>query len=156
LSCAMSGRDIIGLAETGSGKTLSYTLPLCMFLETRQPCLPGEGPVALILTPTRELMRQVSDHVWGLLKYLSFSPKDATFRLQKQSYQMAIDPGNLSSAYFSHNIYSEGMQSCHSQRCNTSPFFFSWSDIISHSLQMHWYLWWHAHHSAGSRLEEWS
>lgn len=124
LSCAMSGRDIIGLAETGSGKTLSYTLPLCMFLETRQPCLPGEGPVALILTPTRELMRQVSDHVWGLLKYLSFNPKDATFPLQKQSNQMTIDPSNLSSTYFSYNIYSEGMQSCHSQRCNTSPLFF--------------------------------
>lgn len=67
LSCVMSGRDIIGLAETGSGKTLAYSLPLCMFLKTRKPCLPGEGPVALILTPTRELMRQVSDHVSGLL-----------------------------------------------------------------------------------------
>lgn len=67
LSCVMSGRDIIGLAETGSGKTLAYSLPLCMFLKTRKPCLPGEGPVALILTPTRELMRQVSDHVNGLL-----------------------------------------------------------------------------------------
>ena len=67
LSCVMSGRDIIGLAETGSGKTLAYSLPLCMFLKTRKPCLPGDGPMALILTPTRELMRQVSDHVSGLL-----------------------------------------------------------------------------------------
>ncbi|XP_078370830.1 uncharacterized protein LOC144654546 [Oculina patagonica] len=67
LSCVMSGRDIIGLAETGSGKTLAYSLPLFMFLKTRKPCLPGEGPVALILTPTRELMRQVSDHVSELL-----------------------------------------------------------------------------------------
>lgn len=68
LSCVMSGRDIIGLAETGSGKTLAYSLPLFMFLKTRKPCLPGEGPVALILTPTRELMRQVSDHLSELLQ----------------------------------------------------------------------------------------
>nr|XP_058948728.1 probable ATP-dependent RNA helicase DDX41 isoform X2 [Pocillopora verrucosa] len=67
LSCVMSGRDIIGLAETGSGKTLAYSLPLCMFLKTRQPCLPGQGPMALILTPTRELMRQVFDHISELL-----------------------------------------------------------------------------------------
>ena len=70
LSCVMSGRDIIGLAETGSGKTLAYSLPLCMFLKSREPCLPGEGPVALILTPTRELMRQVSDHIAELLNCL--------------------------------------------------------------------------------------
>lgn len=73
LSCVMSGRDIIGLAETGSGKTLAYSLPLCMFLKTRKPCLPAEGPVALIVTPTRELMRQVSDHVAELLNFLTMS-----------------------------------------------------------------------------------
>lgn len=73
LSCVMSGRDIIGLAETGSGKTLAYSLPLCMFLKTRKPCLPAEGPVALIVTPTRELMRQVSDHVAELLNILTMS-----------------------------------------------------------------------------------
>ena len=70
LSCVMSGRDIIGLAETGSGKTLAYSLPLFMFLKARKPCFPGEGPVALILTPTRELMRQVSDHLSELLQFI--------------------------------------------------------------------------------------
>ena len=79
LSCVMSGRDIIGLAETGSGKTLAYSLPLCMFLKTREPCLPGEGPVALILTPTRELMQQVSDHVTGLLNCLIIGAREITF-----------------------------------------------------------------------------
>lgn len=78
LSCVMSGRDIIGLAETGSGKTLAYSLPLCMFLKTRKPCLPGEGPVALILTPTRELMRQVSDHVNGLLNCIFTQTREKT------------------------------------------------------------------------------
>lgn len=79
MSCVMSGRDIIGLAETGSGKTLGYSLPLCMFLKTRDPCLPGEAPVALILTPTRELMRQVSDHVSSLLNCLTSKPREMAF-----------------------------------------------------------------------------
>ena len=69
ISCVMSGRDIIGLAETGSGKTLAYSLPLYMLLKTKKPCLPGEGPVALILTPTRELMQQTSNHISELLSY---------------------------------------------------------------------------------------
>ena len=69
LSCVMSGRDIIGLAETGSGKTLSYTLPLCVFLKTRDMCVQGQSPTALVLTPTRELMQQVLEHVTELLRY---------------------------------------------------------------------------------------
>lgn len=72
LSCAMSGRDIIGLAETGSGKTLAYTLPMCMLLKSREPCKPGLSPVALILTPTRELMHQIHSHVLELLECLVY------------------------------------------------------------------------------------
>lgn len=79
LSCVMSGRDIIGLAETGSGKTLAYSLPLCVFLKTRDPCSPGEGPVTLILTPTRELMRQVSDHMAELLNCLLIKGRETAF-----------------------------------------------------------------------------
>ncbi|EDO37956.1 predicted protein [Nematostella vectensis] len=67
LSCVMSGRDIIGLAETGSGKTLAYSLPLCMLLRTKAPSNPGDTPVALILTPTRELMQQVFMNVSEML-----------------------------------------------------------------------------------------
>ena len=68
LSCVMSGRDVIGLAETGSGKTLAYILPLCMMLRKRSPST--SGPVALIVTPTRELMQQVNERVCGLLEVL--------------------------------------------------------------------------------------
>lgn len=94
LSCVMSGRDIIGLAETGSGKTLAYSLPLSMFLKTRKPCLPGEGPVALILTPTRELMRQVSDHVSGLLNCLITGVSEKTYDVFCSNTQ-SINTGQL-------------------------------------------------------------
>ncbi|KAI8998433.1 putative DEAD-box ATP-dependent RNA helicase 35 [Gaertneriomyces semiglobifer] len=58
---ALSGRDMIGIAFTGSGKTLVFTLPavlLALDAECRLPMIKGEGPVSLILCPSRELARQ--------------------------------------------------------------------------------------------------
>eukprot|EP00897_Mesotaenium_endlicherianum_P000067 jgi/Mesen1/10060/ME000730S09353 len=59
LGCALQGRDLIALAETGSGKTLAYLLPLLLLLTRHPPALPGQGPVALIVVPTRELVEQI-------------------------------------------------------------------------------------------------
>eukprot|EP01006_Ploeotia_vitrea_P053073 TRINITY_DN67753_c1_g1_i1.p1 TRINITY_DN67753_c1_g1~~TRINITY_DN67753_c1_g1_i1.p1 ORF type:complete len:861 (+),score=107.75 TRINITY_DN67753_c1_g1_i1:153-2585(+) len=56
---ALSGRDILAIAQTGSGKTLAYIIPVVLHVAT-QPQLPkGDGPIAIILTPTRELAQQV-------------------------------------------------------------------------------------------------
>ncbi|WOO83237.1 DEAD-box ATP-dependent RNA helicase 35 [Vanrija pseudolonga] len=58
---AFSGRDMIGIAFTGSGKTLTFTLPAIMQsleMEARVPFVRGEGPVGLIICPSRELARQ--------------------------------------------------------------------------------------------------
>ncbi|XP_033630314.1 probable ATP-dependent RNA helicase DDX17 isoform X2 [Asterias rubens] len=56
---AMSGRDMVGIAQTGSGKTLSYILPAIVHIN-HQPFLePNEGPICLVLAPTRELAQQV-------------------------------------------------------------------------------------------------
>ncbi|KAK8854645.1 hypothetical protein IAR55_003384 [Kwoniella newhampshirensis] len=58
---AFSGRDMIGIAFTGSGKTLAFTLPAIMQaleMEARLPFVRGEGPVGLIICPSRELARQ--------------------------------------------------------------------------------------------------
>jgi len=57
----LSGRDLIGIAFTGSGKTLTFSLPMIMFAleeETNMPLEPGEGPIGLVLCPSRELARQ--------------------------------------------------------------------------------------------------
>lgn len=86
LSCAMSGRDIIGLAETGSGKTLAYTLPMCMLLASKEPRKPGESPLALILTPTRELMQQVHVDISGLLQQLVSEKLKEQMSFQGQSF----------------------------------------------------------------------
>ena len=61
---ALSGRDMVGIAFTGSGKTIVFTLPCVMFAledEMKLPLAPGEGPVGLILSPSRELARQTFD-----------------------------------------------------------------------------------------------
>jgi ATP-dependent RNA helicase DDX41 len=61
LPVALSGRDMIGVAFTGSGKTLVFAMPLlCVAIEqsARLPLIRGEGPLALILAPSRELARQ--------------------------------------------------------------------------------------------------
>jgi len=56
---ALSGRDLIGLAQTGSGKTLAYLLPALVHIAAQAPLRPGEGPVGLVLAPTRELVLQI-------------------------------------------------------------------------------------------------
>lgn len=61
LPVALAGRDMIGVAFTGSGKTLVFTLPAILVAweqESKLPFCPGEGPAALILSPSRELARQ--------------------------------------------------------------------------------------------------
>ncbi|KAK7109440.1 probable ATP-dependent RNA helicase DDX41 [Littorina saxatilis] len=64
----LSGRDMIGIAFTGSGKTLVFTLPLIMFCleqEKRIPFMSNEGPYGLIVCPSRELARQTQE----IIKY---------------------------------------------------------------------------------------
>ncbi|KAJ2583799.1 mRNA splicing protein prp28, partial [Coemansia sp. RSA 1836] len=55
-------RDLIGIAETGSGKTASFLIPMLAFIMTRPPLSErnmADGPYALILAPTRELAQQI-------------------------------------------------------------------------------------------------
>ncbi|XP_044755295.1 DEAD-box ATP-dependent RNA helicase 20-like isoform X2 [Coccinella septempunctata] len=56
---ALSGRDLVGIAQTGSGKTLAYMLPATVHINHQQRPQRGEGPIALILAPTRELAQQI-------------------------------------------------------------------------------------------------
>lgn len=60
----LSGRDMIGIAFTGSGKTLVFVLPLIMFCleqEVGMPFTRNEGPYGLIICPSRELAKQTFD-----------------------------------------------------------------------------------------------
>ncbi|XP_037936238.1 ATP-dependent RNA helicase dbp2 [Teleopsis dalmanni] len=60
---ALSGRDLVGIAQTGSGKTLAYMLPAMVHIANQPPIQHGEGPIALVLAPTRELAQQIQSVV---------------------------------------------------------------------------------------------
>jgi ATP-dependent RNA helicase DeaD len=51
---ALEGRDVLGQAKTGTGKTAAFAIPLIEMLEAR-----GQGPQAIVLAPTRELVQQI-------------------------------------------------------------------------------------------------
>ncbi|MBD3581501.1 DEAD/DEAH box helicase [Flavobacterium selenitireducens] len=63
----MSGRDMMGIAQTGTGKTFAYLLPLFKLYKFT----PTETPKIVILVPTRELVVQVVEEVEKLTKYMS-------------------------------------------------------------------------------------
>lgn len=66
LPVLLNGRDMVGVAFTGSGKTLCFSLPLiqfCIEQEKRMPFDRGEGPYGVIISPSRELARQTYEQV---------------------------------------------------------------------------------------------
>lgn len=56
---ALSGKDFVGIAQTGSGKTLGYILPAIVHINHQPYLQRGDGPIALVLAPTRELAQQI-------------------------------------------------------------------------------------------------
>lgn len=80
----MSGRDIIGVAKTGSGKTMAFILPMFRHIKDQRPIKTMEGPIAMIMTPTRELATQIHRECRPFLKALglraSLSPSFDNFR----------------------------------------------------------------------------
>ncbi|XP_037125487.1 probable ATP-dependent RNA helicase DDX46 isoform X4 [Syngnathus acus] len=60
IPAVMSGRDLIGIAKTGSGKTVAFLLPMFRHIMDQRPLEESEGPIAVIMTPTRELALQIT------------------------------------------------------------------------------------------------
>jgi len=56
---AMSGSNMVGIAHTGSGKTLAFMLPAVLHVLRQEPIKYGDGPIVLVLAPTRELAQQI-------------------------------------------------------------------------------------------------
>jgi len=56
---ALQGRDMIGISATGSGKTLAFLLPAMIHINAQPYLTPGDGPIVLMLAPTRELAVQI-------------------------------------------------------------------------------------------------
>jgi ATP-dependent RNA helicase RhlE len=106
LPSSLSGQDILGIAQTGTGKTAAYLIPLIYHLKYNQTI----GPRALILVPARELAIQVLDHFKALAQYTNLKAV-ALYggigpKLQKEQLAQPIDlliatPGRLMELYHS-------------------------------------------------------
>ncbi|KAK7789668.1 hypothetical protein R5R35_011442 [Gryllus longicercus] len=101
---ALSGRDMVGIAQTGSGKTLAYILPATIHINHQERLRRGEGPIALILVPTRELAQQIQTVVrdFGSSSYLRHTclfggaPKGPQARDLERGVEIVIaTPGRL-------------------------------------------------------------
>ncbi|XVE52660.1 hypothetical protein DITRI_Ditri02bG0140800 [Diplodiscus trichospermus] len=70
LPIIMSGRDCIGIAKTGSGKTLAFVLPMLRHIKDQPLVVAGDGPIGLIMAPTRELVQQIHNDIKKFAKAL--------------------------------------------------------------------------------------
>ncbi|QYM77953.1 DEAD/DEAH box helicase [Horticoccus luteus] len=66
----LDGRDVIGIAQTGTGKTAAFALPMLHRLSTQPKPIVARQPRALILTPTRELAAQIAENIALYGRYL--------------------------------------------------------------------------------------
>lgn len=70
----MSGRDLIGIAKTGSGKTLAFILPMFRHILDQPPLEDGDGAIAIIMAPTRELCMQIGKDIRKFSKSIGLRP----------------------------------------------------------------------------------
>lgn len=96
----MSGKDIVGVAQTGTGKTFAYLLPLLRMLKFSDK----KHPSILIVVPTRELVLQIVGEIEKLTKYMNVRYTGvyggANIAVQKQTVYNGLDilvatPGRL-------------------------------------------------------------
>jgi ATP-dependent RNA helicase DDX23/PRP28 len=103
-------KDVIGVAKTGSGKTCAFVLPMLVYILKQPPITPetaAEGPLALIMAPTRELVQQIEDETKKFASELKIrvysvvgglSIEDQSF-IQSQGVEvMVATPGRLCDA----------------------------------------------------------
>jgi ATP-dependent RNA helicase RhlE len=111
----LSGHDLTGVAQTGTGKTAAYLLPMLMKIKFAE----GKYPRGLILVPTRELASQVSDHLklfatYTDLRHIAISGGVGT-KSQKEALENGVDiviatPGRLLELYFSGHLILKKLQ----------------------------------------------
>lgn len=101
---ALKGRDVMGLAQTGTGKTLAFGLPIAdALMATGERCDPKSAR-ALILAPTRELAKQITDSLRNILQGAHLriglvvggaSINAQTQRLERGTHILVATPGRL-------------------------------------------------------------
>lgn len=111
----LSGQDIMGVAQTGTGKTAAFVLPILMKLKYAQ----GMDPRALIIAPTRELAMQIEDNIRTFAKYTDLrtvvvygglGPKTQIAELKKGVDIMVATPGRFLDLYLAGHINTQHLK----------------------------------------------
>jgi ATP-dependent RNA helicase RhlE len=108
----MGGQEVIGIAQTGTGKTAAYLLPILMKVKFAQ----GKEPRALILAPTKELTLQIADHANQLAKYTDLrivpiyggvGPKTQIEKLEEGIDIVIATPGRFMELYLKRELITK-------------------------------------------------
>ncbi|WP_431292339.1 DEAD/DEAH box helicase [Pedobacter sp. P26] len=111
----LSGQDIFGIAETGTGKTAAFVLPILMQLKYAQ----GDHPRALILSPTRELAMQIAEQVKlfstytdlrSLVIFGGIGPKTQKEQIAKGIDILIATPGRFLDLYLAGDINTQSLK----------------------------------------------
>ena len=111
----LSGQDMMGIAQTGTGKTAAFVLPMLMKLKYAQ----GKDPRALILAPTRELAMQIEENIIQFAKYTDLrtvvlygglGPKTQIAALEKGADILVATPGRFLDLYLAGHIFTKSIQ----------------------------------------------
>ncbi|MES2809235.1 MAG: DEAD/DEAH box helicase [Bacteroidota bacterium] len=111
----MNGQDVMGIAQTGTGKTAAYVLPIVMRLKYAQ----GDHARALIVAPTRELAMQIEENVKIYSKYTDLrivsvygglGPKTQIELINKGVDIIVATPGRFMDIYLAGHIVTKTLQ----------------------------------------------
>ena len=111
----MNGQDVMGIAQTGTGKTAAYVLPIIMKLKYAQ----GDNARALIVSPTRELAMQIEENVKTfaantdlrvVVLYGGLGPKTQIEQINKGVDIIVATPGRFMDIYLAGHIVTKTLQ----------------------------------------------
>lgn len=111
----LAGQDVMGIAQTGTGKTAAFVLPMLMKLKYAQ----GDDPRALIISPTRELAMQIEEHIQLFSTYLDLrtvllygglGPKTQKEQLEKGCDIIVATPGRFLDLYLEGHINTKSIK----------------------------------------------
>ncbi len=111
----LNGQDVMGIAQTGTGKTAAYVLPIIMKLKYAQ----GENARALIVSPTRELAMQIEENIKTfaantdlrvVVLYGGLGPKTQIEQINKGVDIIVATPGRFMDIYLAGHIVTKTLQ----------------------------------------------